>query len=95
MTLDIRLTDSTGMPCVIWNGKADGADGGGVSFAVVGDHENRPTDMTNIVVYSFDPGADRYLGVVFKDVAKTLAQGTAPGFHDAVVICEEKDDSTL
>lgn len=36
--------------CVVWNGKADGASGFEVAFAVVGDHENRPTDMTNIVV---------------------------------------------
>lgn len=36
------------------NFKADGADGGGIAFALVGDHENRPTDMTNlVVVYEF------------------------------------------
>lgn len=32
------------------NFKADGSVGDGVAFAIVGDHENRPTDMTNIVV---------------------------------------------
>ncbi len=32
------------------NFKADGAIGGGIAFAIVGDHENRPTDMTNVVV---------------------------------------------
>lgn len=33
------------------NFKADGAKGEGVAFAIVGDHENRPTDMTNLIVY--------------------------------------------
>ena len=31
-----------------------GLSGGGVAFAVVGDHENRPTDMTNLVVENHD-----------------------------------------
>ena len=35
----------------ILNYKADGSVGDGIAFAIVGDHENRPTDMTNIVVY--------------------------------------------
>lgn len=35
---------------ILWNGKADISDGGGIAFSVVGDHENRPTDMTNIVI---------------------------------------------
>ena len=39
------------------NYKADGAIGGGIAFAIVGDHENRPTDMTNILVIYED--ADR------------------------------------
>lgn len=30
--------------------KADGSEGKDVAFAVVGDHENRVTDMTNLVV---------------------------------------------
>ena len=34
----------------IQNYKADGAVGNGIVFAIVGDHENRPTDMTNILV---------------------------------------------
>lgn len=34
----------------IQNFKADGAIGGGIAFAIVGDHENRPTDMTNVIV---------------------------------------------
>ena len=36
---------------LIGNYKGDGNPGNGISFAVVGDHENRPTDMTNIIVY--------------------------------------------
>ena len=36
------------------NYKADGSIGGGIAFAIVGDHENRPTDMTNIVVEDED-----------------------------------------
>ena len=39
---------------IISNYKADGAIGGGIAFAIVGDHENRPTDMTNLVVYGID-----------------------------------------
>ena len=39
-----------GVDRYIANYKADGAIGGGVAFAVVGDHENRPTDMTNLVI---------------------------------------------
>ena len=33
------------------NYKADGEPGKGISFAIVGDHDNRPTDMTNLVIY--------------------------------------------
>lgn len=38
------------IPVCLGNYKADGASGGGISFAIVGDHENRPTDMTNLVI---------------------------------------------
>lgn len=34
----------------IANYKADGSTGLGIAFAIVGDHENRPTDMTNLIV---------------------------------------------
>lgn len=37
---------------LIWNGKADGAIGGGISFAVVGGHDSTISDMTNIVIVS-------------------------------------------
>ena len=36
---------------ILGNYKADGEVGGGITFAIVGDHENRPTDMTNLIVY--------------------------------------------
>ena len=39
---------------LIWNGKADGEPGSGISFAIVGDHENRPTGMTNLVVITIE-----------------------------------------
>ena len=45
---------------------------------------NPSCNQGGMAVVSFDPGANRYLGATFNDVAKTLAQGTAPGFHDAV-----------
>jgi hypothetical protein len=34
----------------IWNYKANGDVGGGIAFNVTGDHENRVTDKTNLVV---------------------------------------------
>lgn len=43
--------NSTEIHGVCYNYKADGAIGGGIAFAIVGDHENRPTDMTNLIVY--------------------------------------------
>ena len=39
------------MEYITSNFKADGSVGDGIAFAIVGDHENRPTDMTNLVVY--------------------------------------------
>ena len=39
---------------------------------------------TSSTAYSFDPSADRCAGTAFKDVAKTLTPGTAPGHHDGV-----------
>lgn len=38
----------------VYNFKADGAVGNGIAFAIVGDHENRPTDMTNLIVEKDD-----------------------------------------
>lgn len=45
---------------VIHNFKADGAIGCGIAFAIVGDHENRPTDMTNLVVYERNKNGEQY-----------------------------------
>lgn len=39
------------MMLTVWNYRADGLVGGGIAFAIIGDHENRPTDMTNVIVY--------------------------------------------
>lgn len=39
------------MMLTAWNYRADGLVGGGIAFAIIGDHENRPTDMTNVIVY--------------------------------------------
>ena len=33
--------------------------GGGIAFAIVGDHENRPTDMTNLIVEEKDEDSNR------------------------------------
>lgn len=47
--------EETALPLsLVWNGKADGASGGGVAFSIIGDHDNRPTDMTNLIVYEND-----------------------------------------
>lgn len=48
---DIRREPRPNADSVLWNGKADGASGGGVAFSIIGDHDDRPTDMTNLVVY--------------------------------------------
>jgi len=44
-------TTHQGEPAVIYKG--DGAVGGSSAFAIVGDHEDRPTDMTNLVVQAY------------------------------------------
>ena len=46
-----NITKGKMMEYITSNFKADGSVGDGIAFAIVGDHENRPTDMTNIVVY--------------------------------------------
>ena len=47
---DIRGEPRPNADRLLWNGKADGASGGGIAYSVTGDHDNRPTDMTNIVI---------------------------------------------
>lgn len=36
---------------VIRNFTVDGKVGGGIAFTMCSDHENRPTDTTNLIVY--------------------------------------------
>lgn len=52
------------------NFKADGAIGDGIAFAIVGDHENRPTDMTNLVILN---GQEK--GNVLQESPKSAEQG--------------------
>lgn len=59
---DIRSKPRSIPLCVdgyIANYKADGSTGGGIAFAIVGDHENRPTDMTNLIVEEEDEDSNR------------------------------------
>ena len=45
------------------------------------------TRASELVAYSFDPGASRDVGVLFlEECGKTLTNGTCPGHHDGVVI---------
>jgi hypothetical protein len=45
------------------------------------------TRATDVVAYSFDPGASRDVGVLFiEERGKTLTNGTCPGHHDGVCI---------
>ena len=45
--------------------------------------------------YWFDPGADRYIGIVLEDVANALTNGTVPGWHYAVVYEIDDDEDPL
>lgn len=67
-------------PVIIDNYKADGAEGNGIAFATVGDHENRPTDMTNIVV-----GFDGYNQAETGDVSKSLNNKATDSDHIPLV----------
>ena len=59
----------------VWNGKADGASGQGVSFAITGNHDNRPTDMTNIIVMENEEG--------LRPQQTALLQMSGRDMHDA------------
>lgn len=50
VTGTLRAQEHGHPPVIVWSGKADGAAGGGVAFSIVGNHDDRPTDMTNLVV---------------------------------------------
>lgn len=49
-----------------WNFRADGLVGGGIAFNIVGDHESRPTDMTNVIVYEKQTGNENIQSSVTK-----------------------------
>lgn len=74
-------------PCVVYKG--DGAVGGETSFAIVGDHESRPSDMTNLVVemdraaYNQGKNAQFDIGISENGIAHT-AVAKGPG---AVAYC--------
>ena len=50
----LRSRDYKGVWGVVENYKCDGSEGNEKAFAIVGDHENRPTDMTNVVAHKTD-----------------------------------------
>lgn len=52
-------------------------------------------NKTKIMTFGFDQGASRDVGILFlTELSKTLANGTCPGHHNAVVIInEERDES--
>ena len=66
----ILIQEEHGHQPIVWNGKADGASGNGVAFATVGDHENRPTDMTNLVIGTY------------QTVTGALTPGAHPGSYN-------------
>ena len=82
-----------GEPAVVYDARGNG-DGKTVP-TMTGDHENRVSDYTGLVVeaviykeaYGFDQGATRDVGALFiEDCSKALANGTCPGHHNGVVI---------
>ena len=43
----------------ISNFTVDGKVGGGIAFTMCSDHENRPTDTTNLIIYEIEEDTDR------------------------------------
>lgn len=78
---------------IITNYKADGSVGGGVSFAIVGDHENRPTDMTNILVFSVHEASGQDV-TIQEELAYSLVTGGGKPGHGFPCIMELYDDRT-
>lgn len=72
----IRSNCGRDTPCVVYKG--DGAVGGETSFAIVGDHESRPSDMTNLVVemdrasYNQGKNAQFDIGISENGIAHTV-----------------------
>ena len=119
-------TTHYGEPAVVYDARGNG--NGDICPTMTGDHQNRITDYTGVVIevdraaynqgknaqfdigisedgiahtvvakgpgavaYGFDPNATRDVGALFiEETAKTLAPGSCPGFHDGVVINNER-----
>lgn len=72
---------------------------GGVAFAVVGDHENRPTDMTNIIVVSYGIDAAITTGgnctaqgpCIYREIEGTL-KASAP-HAVAIIKADDREDT--
>ena len=85
---------------IISNYKADGAVGGGIAFAIVGDHENRPTDMTNLVVLMSEPiileSTQNHATVTDNGICPTLtaSMGTGGGYVPMIVEIHEREEDT-
>ena len=80
-------TTHYGEPAVVYDARGNGD--GTVAPTMTGDHQNRVTDYTGVVVSShgFDPSADRDVGALFLDeCSKTITNGTSPGHHTGVVV---------
>lgn len=74
----------------LWNGKADGADGDGVAFAIIGDHDNRPTDMTNLVIQRVYDPSRRHDYPCCGDVCVTLEARIGTGGGNLPIVLESK-----
>lgn len=74
----------------ISNFTVDGKVGGGIAFTMCSDHENRPTDTTNLIVttYSIDMGGKSQC-IILKDMSPTL---TCTHYGEPAV-CYERTDS--
>ena len=76
---------------------ARGNGDGTSSSTITGDHENRITDYTSVVVeptvsFGIDQGATRDVGKLFlEEQSKTLTNGTCPGHHNGVVVAYGTD----
>ena len=44
--------------------------------------------------FGFDPGASRDVGILFlEEISKTLDNGSCPGYHNAVVIIGDENET--
>lgn len=80
----------------VWNGKADGASGQGVSFAITGDHDNRPTDMTNIIVMENEEGLRSQQTAFYRcleEICTTLDAHMGSGGGNVPIVLENDEES--